>query len=85
MGAIVALDVKKVEGLVAGWWKARIDAELRSDDLAASDNLVARRAGPWRTVTVNAIVSVDVGNPQMCVLGKARRIEVDTYLGRKMN
>jgi hypothetical protein len=44
--AIVALDVKKLEGLVAGWWNARMGAESRREDLATAGNLVARRAGP---------------------------------------
>lgn len=44
--ATVALDVKKLEGFVAGRWKARRGAEVRREDLAISGNLIARRAGP---------------------------------------
>lgn len=57
----VALDVKKVEDLLAGRWNARAGAD-RIEDLATEGNLVARRAGPCRTAIVNSIVLVGVDN-----------------------
>lgn len=57
---MAAPDVKKVEGLVADLWNARMGAEIRSEDLATAGSLVARPAGPWRTIIVNDILRVDV-------------------------
>lgn len=63
----VDFEAKKVF-LGADWWKARIEAAMGDldfevcwkADLDSCGNLVARRAGPWRTVIVNDIVLSEI-------------------------